>query len=272
VGAVITLTTDFGLNDAYVAALKGVILSINPEVTLVDICHNIRPQNIRQAAFLLSTVCDYFPYQTVHLVVVDPGVGTSRRPLILKTPRAFFVAPDNGVLSYIIYAGTSAVPTDGEHVKLGGDLKAYVINRSEYWLSSVSNTFHGRDIFAPVTARLSLGMPPSGLGINVDTVTAFRIPFPSREIDHITGEVLHVDNFGNLITNIRANDLPPEWQNVNIVIGNHVIEGMVKTYAKGQDLIALFGSSGYLEISRKNGNAAAFLNSDIGEKIIVQRR
>jgi S-adenosylmethionine hydrolase len=272
VGTVITLTTDFGLNDAYVAALKGVILSINPEVTLVDICHNIRPQNIRQAAFLISTVCDYFPYQTVHLVVVDPGVGTSRRPLILKTPRAFFVAPDNGVLSYIIHASTSTIPTGEERVKLGGNLKAYVINKSEYWLSPVSNTFHGRDIFAPVAARLSLGMPPSSLGTNVDTITAFRIPVPYREEDRITGEVLHVDNFGNLITNIRENDLPPAWQKVNIVIGNHVIDGVVQTYAEGQDLIALFGSSGYLEISRKNGNAASFLNLDIGEKIIVQRR
>ena len=182
-GTFITLTTDFGLTDGYVAAMKGVIYSINPEATIVDICHNIQPQNIRQAAFVLSTAYSYFPSYTVHLVVVDPGVGTNRRAIILKTPKAHFVAPDNGVLSYVIDAYSPQPVPDSQRVKLGPESKAYAITKSEYWRKPVSNTFHGRDIFAPVAARLSLGMMASSLGDNVDTVTAFPIPHPDLRME-----------------------------------------------------------------------------------------
>ena len=175
-GTFITLTTDFGLRDGYVAAMKGVIYSINPEATIVDISHNIEPQNIRQAAFVLSTAYKYFPSYTIHLVVVDPGVGTNRRAIIFKTPRAQFVAPDNGVLSYVIDAFSPQPVADSGRFKSGPDAQAYVITKSEYWRKPVSRTFHGRDIFAPVAARLSLGEMASGLGDKVDTVTAFPIP------------------------------------------------------------------------------------------------
>jgi S-adenosyl-L-methionine hydrolase (adenosine-forming) len=292
-GAVITLTTDFGLADGYVAAMKGVILGINPEVTIVDICHNIQPQNIQQAAFILGTTYSYFPYQTIHLVVVDPGVGTNRRPIVVTTPRACFVAPDNGVLSYIIGAfnqggafkqggdfatgGTrdkgvshqAEAISGNQRIKLDSELKVYVLTKSEYWLKPVSNTFHGRDIFAPVAARLSLGMPAFSLGERVDSLTAFPVPRPTRQDRRITGIILHIDNFGNLISNIRE-DWSGERQSANVIIRNQRIEGIVLTYAEGQGLMALIGSSGYLEISRRNGNAAEYLNVQIGDEIKVE--
>jgi S-adenosyl-L-methionine hydrolase (adenosine-forming) len=269
-GAVITLTTDFGLSDGYVAAIKGVILSINPEVTIVDICHNIQPQDIRQAAFVLSTAYGYFPSQTNHLVVVDPGVGTNRRPIILTTPRACFVGPDNGVLSYIIRDYSSQPLPDSQRVSPGPDLKAYVITKSEYWRKPVSNTFHGRDIFAPIAARLSLGMPAYSLGERVDTITTFAIPQPTSQENGIGGQILHSDNFGNLITNIKKDILPESVNSIKIIVSNHQIQGIVNNYSEGQDLMALIGSSGYLEISRKNGNASGFLNAQIGDEVRVE--
>jgi S-adenosylmethionine hydrolase len=270
VGSFITLTTDFGLRDGYVAAMKGVIYSINPEATVVDVCHDIQPQNIREAAFVLSTVYSYYPLYTVHVVVVDPGVGTDRRAIILKTPKAYFIAPDNGVLSYIIDAYPSQPVAGSQRVKLGGDIKAYAITKAEYWHQPVSNTFHGRDVFAPVAARLSLGMAASSLGENVDTVNSFPLPRPSRQDAMIIGHILHIDTFGNLITDIRENDLSGKEQSVTIAIGDNIIRGFARTYAAGEGPLALFGSSGYLEISVANGNAAAFFQAKAGDEIRVK--
>jgi S-adenosylmethionine hydrolase len=269
-GTFITLTTDFGFSDGYVAAMKGVIYSINPEATIVDISHDIQPQNIRQAAFVLNTAYSYFPSYAVHLVVVDPGVGTNRRAVILKTPKAHFVAPDNGVLSYILDAWSAQPLPDSRRVKVDGDLKAYAITRSEYWRKPVSNTFHGRDIFAPVAARLSLGLMASSLGDNIDTLTSFPVPRPFRQDALTIGQVLHIDNFGNLITNIREENLPAGLQSATIVVGDHVIHGIARTYAEKEGPLALIGSSGYLELSVANGNAAGFFNSKIGDEIKIQ--
>jgi S-adenosylmethionine hydrolase len=268
-GAIITFTTDFGLADAYVAAMKGVILGINPEANVIDVCHNVQPQNIQQAAFLLSTVYNYFPYGTIHLVVVDPEVGTNRRAIILKTPRAFFVAPDNGVLSYVLEDYNSLPVPDTRRVTVGTDLKAYVITKSEYWRKPVSDTFQGRDILAPVAARLSLGMPPFSLGENVDRVTAFPIPHPSRKENILFGNILHIDNFGNVITNIREGDLRGPGQLISMILGNQTIRGLSSTYAEGSGLVALIGSSGYLEIAMKNGNASQILKARIGDEVRV---
>jgi S-adenosylmethionine hydrolase len=270
-GTVITLTTDFGLSDAYVAAMKGVILSVNPEVRLVDISHSIQPQNVQQAAYILGAAYQYFPFQTIHLVVVDPGVGTNRRPIILKTPRAYFVAPDNGVLTYIINDFSSEAVPDSQRVALGPDLKVYVITKSEYWRNPVSNTFHGRDIFAPVAARLSLGMPATSLGDKVDTMTVFRVPHVEQQGNTINGQILHIDNFGNLITNIKGDVLPSTGQSATILVGNQTIKGIARTYAEGEGLIALIGSSGRLEISLKNASAADFLHAQIGNIIKIEK-
>jgi len=268
-GSFITLTTDFGVTDGYVAAMKGVIYSLNPEVTIVDINHHIQPQNIREAAFVLSTVYSYFPIYAVHVVVVDPGVGTDRRPLILKTPRAHFVGPDNGVFSYILEAYSCEPQPESQRVRLGPEIKGYAITRSEYWHQPVSRTFHGRDIFAPVAARLSSGLLASSLGDSIDTVTAFTIPHSVRQNNTITGQILHIDHFGNLITNIKEENLSSAGQSVTIVIKEYSIEGMAQTYSDTEGPAALFGSSGYLEISISNGSAAAFFHSQIGDEIRV---
>lgn len=270
------MTTDFGLTDAYVAAMKGVILGINPEARLVDICHTIKPQNIQQAAFVLSTAYPFFPSGTVHLVVIDPGVGTDRRAIILSTPSAQFVAPDNGVLSYVI-AQSSAEPhetyPDQEQIELPAGLEAVAITRPKYWRSPVSPTFHGRDIFSPVAARLSLGAPATDFGETVTAVTMLPLSHPQLTSENtLVGHIQHIDNFGNLITNIRGKDLHRDTQSITIEIGHQLISGLSQTYARGDGLLSLIGSSGYLEIALKDGNASSFLNADIGEEVTVRLR
>ncbi len=274
--AIITLTTDFGIADAYVAAMKGVILTINPGATIVDICHSIRPQHILEAAFVISTVHNCFPEGTIHIVVVDPGVGSARKAIILKTPSAFFLAPDNGVLSYIV-AETSSTPVgespdkdpELKRHKLGPEIKAVAITNPKYWRQPVSTTFHGRDIFAPVAAHLSLGTPLNNFGRKLNYMHVFPIPRPSREVcGNITGLIMHVDHFGNLITNIRDTDLPS--RQVTVSVGASRIEGISSYYAQGKGLIALIGSSGYLEVSLVGGSAAEALNARAGDTVTVR--
>jgi len=275
-GAIITLTTDFGLTDAYVAAMKGVILSINPEAKLIDICHTIKPQNIAQAAFVLSTAYKFFPKNTIHLVVVDPGVGTERRAIILRTPSADFVAPDNSVLSYIIQQSSTKPVADNvniQQVELEPGLEAVAITKPQFWRSPVSPTFHGRDIFAPVAALLSLGFPPIDFGEAITSVTMLPLPQPHRRPDgSLVGHILHIDSFGNLITNIKSDDLPQAKQTITIEVGNQLISGLSRTYAEGRGLLALIGSSGYLEVSLKGGSAGAFLNAEVGNEIRVRQQ
>ena len=273
-GAIITLTTDFGLADAYVAVMKGVILGINPEVKLIDICHNIKPQNIRQAAFVLSTAYPFFPSGTVHLVVVDPGVGTERRAIILSTPSACFVAPDNGVLSYVI-AQSSAKPSEKYlnqgQMELPPGLEAVAITKLQFWRSPVSPTFHGRDIFSPVAARLSLGSPATDFGETITSVTMLTLSYPQLSSENtLAGHILHIDNFGNLITNIRRDDLPRETQSITIEVSHRLISSLSQTYADSDGLLALIGSSGYLEIALRDGNASSFLNAEIGNEVRVR--
>jgi S-adenosylmethionine hydrolase len=270
---VITLTTDFGTADAYVASMKGVILSLNPKAVIVDISHAVEPQNVLQAAFILSTAYPYFPEGTIHLAVVDPGVGSRRKAIILKTPAALFVAPDNGILSYIIdehgkTTGKPArhMPAVAEQRNLPPGLEAVAITNPEYWHHPVSSTFHGRDIFAPVAAHLSLGVSLHKFGDSMSQVHVFNIPRPYKNAQgDLIGRVLHVDNFGNLITNIRSSDLPAE--KVTIAIGKQHIHGISQFYAGTKGLAAITGSSGYLEISLKNGIAAAFLKVKVGAEI-----
>jgi len=273
--AIITLTTDFGLTDAYVAAMKGVILGINPEAKLIDICHSIKPQNIPQAAFVLSTAYQFFPPKTVHLVVVDPGVGTERRAIILRTLSADFVAPDNGVLSYVMQASSAKPVADNANLherELEPRLEAVAITKPQFWRTPVSSTFHGRDIFAPVAALLSLGFPPIDFGEAITSLTMLPLPEPhQRPNGSLVGHILHIDNFGNLITNIKGSDLPPTKGPITIEIGNHVISGLSRTYAEGKGLLTLIGSSGYLEVSLKGGNASAFLEAEVGSEVRLKQ-
>jgi len=272
--AVITLTTDLGLRDAYVAAMKGVVLGINPEARLIDICHTIEPQNIFQAAFVLSTAYQFFPQKTIHLVVVDPGVGTERRAIILRTPSADFVAPDNGVLSYVIRQfSTRPVADDIEQVELAPELEAVALTEPRFWRSPVSPTFHGRDIFAPVAALLSLGFPPVNFGEAITSVTMLPLAKLHRRPDgSLVGHILHIDNFGNLITSIRSDDLPQTKQAVTIKVGNELISGLSHTYAEGRGLLALVGSSGYLEIAVTRGSACTLIDARIGDEVILRQQ
>lgn len=269
--SVITTTSDFGLGDGYVAAMKGVILSINPRAIIVDICHDIEPQNLLQAAFVLHTAYSFFPPRTIHVVVVDPGVGSQRRAVILRTAAAYFVAPDNGVLSYVVEEACPApVPSPRPQERaLGSGLEAIAISNPRFWRSPVSSTFHGRDIFAPVAAHLSLGTPLHEFGEAISSLFVFPVPRPRLQSDGVLpGSVLHIDRFGDLVTNVRKADLPEE--EVDIEIADQHIQGLRDFYAQGDGLVALIGSSGYLEVSLRNGNAAAFLHAKVGDEIKIR--
>jgi S-adenosyl-L-methionine hydrolase (adenosine-forming) len=269
--AIITLTTDFGLDDAYVAAMKGVILRINPEAAIVDICHSIEPQNIRQAAFVLSTAFCYFPQDTIHVVVVDPGVGGPRRAIILETDNAIFVAPDNGVLSYVVQASTSKRISRPTIMKLPAELQAFEITNSKYWHHPVSPTFHGRDIFAPVAAHMSLGTPLNQLGQSIPSVSVFPLPGPKVDADgNLVGHILHIDHFGNLTTDIASEDLPSGG--CSIQVAGRQIGSLSHSYQQGRGLLALIGSSGRLEIAWKGGHAARLLESRVGDELRITRR
>jgi len=262
--ATITISTDFGLTDGYVAAMKGTILTINPAVQIVDITNRISPQNIKEAAFILSTVYRYFPAGTIHIVFVDPGVGTRRKAIVIRTPIADFVAPDNGVLSYVLrdlsHNTNRVIPET---------LEAVTITNTKYWRNPVSHTFHGRDIFAPVAAHLSLGLPLTEFGQPITSINTFPIPEPRKSPDgSLSGEIIHIDSFGNMITDIAEQDLPGGTLIFEII--GKTIHGLSHTYGEGKELLAIIGSSGYLEIALNEGNASVFLQAQIGTGIKVQ--
>jgi len=273
--SIITLTTDFGYDDAYVAAVKGAILSINHEANIIDISHSIKPQNILQAAFILSVAYRYFPKQTIHMAIVDPGVGSERQGIILKTPSAIFVAPDNGILSYIIddlFSVESDSLTEQTHdlkeVVFKKGLEAAAITDPRFWRHPVSSTFHGRDIFAPVAAGLSLGISLYEFGEKINSLHVLTIPKPSLDSEgNLVGRVLHVDHFGTLIANIKSNDLP--GKDVVIEVAGYCIQGISNYYAQKEGVMAVVGSSGYLEISLRDGSACDFLGAIVGDEIKV---
>jgi S-adenosylmethionine hydrolase len=267
--AIITLTTDFALADAYVAAMKGVILSINPRASIVDISHDVRPQSILQACFVTQSAWPYFPDGGVHVAVVDPGVGSDRRALAVETPRGLFVGPDNGVLS-------SALPDEARPGELGeivlpDGYRAFAITNPAYMRSEVSATFHGRDVFAPAAAHLSLGVGPAELGEPVERVVALPPLRAWRRSDgSLEARVLHIDRFGNVITDARREDLPDG--RLAVEIAGQRIEGLARTYAEATGLAAIVGSAGFLEVALPGGSAAAALGVDIGDAALVRPR
>ena len=255
---VVTLTTDFGLMDGYVGTMKGVILGICPDVVLVDISHDVEPQRVQQAAYLLSSAAPYFPQGTVHLVVVDPGVGGARRAVVVETERAAYVAPDNGVLSML----------------LGDDPKAsaYHLANPRYRLPRVSNTFHGRDIFAPAAAHLSCGIAAQALGHPIPLSELLHLPFPKpvQLADGAwQGEILHIDRFGNLVTTFRE-PLPQPLSYVQIK--GRQIASLSRTFSdvRPKELVAYVGSSDFLEIGIRDGSAAASLGAHIGDPVFAR--
>jgi S-adenosylmethionine hydrolase len=259
--SIITLTTDFGLADGYVGTMKGVILGINPTTTIVDISHDIAPQDVREAAYTLYAAYPYFPQDTVHVVVVDPGVGSERRAIALRTPQATFVAPDNGVLSYVVAR---------ERVE-----EIAHLTNPRYHLSPVSRTFHGRDIFAPAAAHRARGIPLAELGEPLTEIITFPLPRPQVHSDGtIVGQVIHVDRFGNLITSIMSNDLAhhPLLREGIIKIKGQSIRGIAHNYAEGMsgELLALVGSSDHLEISVSGGSASQTLQAKVGDEVLLK--
>ena len=266
----ITLTTDFGTQDPYVGVMKGVILGINPGATIVDITHEIQPQAISQGAFIVATSHRFFPKGTIHVAVVDPGVGTSRAAMLLVTGSAYYLAPDNGLLSFILREGSSreAGPADGCRVPVPPEYQAYHLTNPDLWVHPVSSTFHGRDVFAPVAAHLSLGLPVERVGQRVYNVVWLPLNEPRWESGRLVGEIVHIDRYGNLISNIPPS-LLPEAAAVTIEVKGHAIAGISPSYEEGGWLLAVVGSHGTLEVSVRNGSAARRLQAAVGDVIRV---
>lgn len=259
---IITLTTDFGLNDHFVGVVKGVILGITPDVEIVDICHSVQPFDILDGALTIAQAYTYFPAGTVHLVVVDPGVGTDRRPIIASTERHYFVSPDNGVLS-LIYAREER-------------LRVHHVTAEHYFLENVSNTFHARDVFSPVAAYLAKRVEADKFGPQITDFVRFNTPKPKPVNGNtLRGVVLKVDRFGNLVTNITAEDAPmlfePQPPPFKILIGKREITDVRAAYADGTpgEIFAIPGSMGYLEIAANRSSAFQVIGSGKGTEVNV---
>jgi S-adenosylmethionine hydrolase len=259
---IITLTTDFGNNDHFIGTMKGVILSIEPDAQIIDICHSVQAFDVLDGALTISQAYSYFPTGTIHMVVVDPGVGTARRPLIVSSDRQHFVAPDNGVLSLIYQREQrlSARHVTGEH----------------YFLQPVSNTFHARDVFSPVAAYLAKGVDPEKFGEAVSDFVRFSAPKPKPvNANTLRGVVLKVDRFGNLITNITPQDAPMLFKEnpgaFKIVVGQREIREIKDAYAQGApgEVFGILGSMGYLEIAANRGAAAQVLGVGKGTDVNI---
>ncbi|MFB6273838.1 MAG: S-adenosyl-l-methionine hydroxide adenosyltransferase family protein [Salinibacter sp.] len=267
---VITITTDFGTEDAYVPAMKGTMLSICSSARLVDVTHEITPQDVMEAAFVLRSARPHFPDEVVHLVVVDPGVGTDRRAVALRAEGQWFVGPDNGVFPLVL-----------DQTQPEAMVK---LDDPEFWRSpSPSTTFHGRDIFAPAAAHLAAGRSVEEIGTPIDTLEPLKWARPTTAAGTVQGWIVHVDHFGNCITNIRRSTLataagledsdPPTaaFPSVTAYVGNTTLEALHSTYGavpEGDPLL-LFGSTGHLEIAANGGNAAELLDIRKGDSVKI---
>lgn len=256
--AVITLTTDFGLDDPFVGIMKGVILNLAPSVRIIDITHGIEPQNILQAALALESAHAYFPKNTVHLVVVDPGVGSERRPIAVKTKSATFVGPDNGVLTPVIETSS----------------RVYELTDTKFFLDSQSSTFHGRDVFAPASAWIAMGIPLSQMGRKINNPRTLELPQPKIHESTITGEIIAIDRFGNLISNIPKGLLPEtQTDSMSLQIGKRRICGLMSHYSqcKPGEVGCLINSWDKLEIFCRDGNAAKKLKCRVGISLTIKK-
>lgn len=258
---IITLTTDYGTTDHLVAVMKGVILKINPDAHLIDISHSVMPYDILDGALVIGQAYRHYPPKAIHIVVVDPGVGSQRRPILVSGDQHYFIAPDNGVLS-VVYEREPKVAV--RH-----------ITSSHYFQNPVSNTFHGRDIFAPVAAWLSKNWQTPSFGEEVTDYVRFSLPKPKAANNTTKGVVLKVDNFGNLITNLTADDVPKliaQGSGFKISIGGKEILKFANSYTQGAqgEAFAIMGSSGFLEISVNRGHAARTLGVQRGAEVSVE--
>lgn len=260
---IITLVTDFGNSDFFVASMKGVILNQNHEVQIIDVTHQINAFDLAQTAFLVSNYYKFFPDGTIHVVVVDPGVGSNRRPIIVKTEKYFFIAPDNGILSYIYE--TSEIE--------------YVIHinikNHRFFNNYISRTFHGRDVFAKSAAWLSLGLDPREMGNTIDDIKKLKLPKAKMTDNKLIGEIIYIDAFGNSITNINEELFAKKVsKGFNLHFKDIIIEKISDSYSEIQkdSFGAIFSSEGYLEIFSNQGNFAKNKNVKLGDPITIQRK
>lgn len=256
----ITLTTDYGSNDHLVGTIKGVILKILPEAQIVDLCHHVLACDILDGALTIGQAFSYFPMKTIHVVVVDPGVGTQRRPILVSAGMQYFVAPDNGVLSMVY--------------EKAEDLTVRHVTAEHYFLTPLSNTFHGRDIFAPVAAWLAKNNQASSFGEEVTDFVRFTLPKPKTVDNAVRGVILKVDNFGNLLTNLSPDHVPQIFAGdgrFKMTVGGKEISKVLQNYSQGapNEAFAILGSSGWIEIGMNRGNAARTLGIQRGAEVIV---
>jgi S-adenosyl-L-methionine hydrolase (adenosine-forming) len=255
---IITLTTDFGLSDHYVGTMKGVILGICPQAQIVDLSHEVAEFAIPEGAYVISQAYRYFPKRTVHVVVIDPGVGSARRPIVAEAAGQFFVAPDNGVLG-MIYAREKS--------------KVRALTSDRYFLKPVSRTFHGRDIFAPTGAHLAAGANPAEFGKRIGDFVQGDFAKPERSGDQTwKGRILRIDHFGNIITNFLASDFPGLAKgNFLLTAGPRRVSAMGHSYAEAKpgELFVIEGSGGYLEISLNQGSAARVTGCSAGDSVVL---
>lgn len=259
----VTLTTDFGLRDSYVAEMKAVILSISPNAMVVDITHQIDKFNVRMGAYVLASASPRFPEGTVHVAVVDPGVGTRRRPIIVQTNKGFFVGPDNGVLALAVKS-------------IGGKTRVYSITNSELMLPKVSSTFHGRDIFAPAAAHLVKGIRPTEFGPEIHQMISPKFAQIVRRREALEGQVIHIDDFGNIVTSFTEKELKTmkTKDKLDVKVGNTDLRlKLCKAYAdvKVQQPLAIIGSHNFLEISVNQGDAASTFKARVEDKVVLTR-
>jgi S-adenosylmethionine hydrolase len=278
----ITLLTDFGTRDYFVGAMKGAILSLNAQAKIIDITHEIAPQDIRSAAFTLAACYKNFPRGAIHVAVVDPGVGSARRAILLVTEDYFFLAPDNGLLSFVFDEG------EGARVSKGGQnsgnsntenknksalaharASVFELTDEKYFAENVSRTFHGRDVFAPIAAHLAGGAAPEKFGNEISDFVKFEISKPVRiSPREIEAEIIHIDRFGNLVTNLKDADLPAKfvWR-----INQTRIEKHQRFYAEAEkgEIFSITGSAGFVEISAFQDSAERLLKARAGQKILL---
>lgn len=256
---VVTLLTDFGLEDEYAGVMKGVIHSINPASTLIDLCHQIPPGDIERAGWLLAWSWSYFPKGTVHVVVVDPGVGSARRILVVPHRGHLFLAPDNGVLTQVL-----------ARVRR---IQAYSVQNRRYFLPNVSDTFHGRDIFAPVAAHLSSGLDPRRLGPRVSSLKRLPLHSAGHRRGEWVGQVIQWDRFGNAVTNLPGELLKRSKGSFEVRVQGYRIQGLQRSYSSATEgtPVAIIGSRGLLEIVVNRGSAIRDLGLSIGDRVKVVR-
>jgi S-adenosylmethionine hydrolase len=255
----ITLLTDFGSRDIYAGVMHGVIAGLAPAARVIDLSHDVAPQAVSDASFLLDAAAPYFPWGAIHVAVVDPGVGSDRRILCVRTSRATYLAPDNGLLTRVLEHDPPA--------------RMVAVENAHYFLPEVSDTFHGRDVFAPVAAHLANGLDPLVLGPEIDSIRPLELPRPRAADDgEIQGEIIYIDHFGNLVTNVTATDLPPVER---VRLADVDIAGPVSRSYTDRDegeCVLIGGSSGLLEISVNQGNACERLRARRGDAVRVMLR